>query len=75
LRKADSENAHGCTQNAEYGLGFVKVSERYHKDGDAFPNHIVTGEIFWVSFVNFETKCKRDKAIPVTGPGVTSILP
>jgi hypothetical protein len=37
---------------------FVDFSERYHKDGDEFLNHIVrvTGDETWVSFVNAETK-------------------
>jgi hypothetical protein len=32
--------------------------ERYHKDGDEFLSHNVriTGDEFWVSFVNAETK-------------------
>jgi hypothetical protein len=30
--------------------------ERYHKDGDEFLNHIVTGDETWVSFVHVETK-------------------
>jgi hypothetical protein len=45
-----------CT-NAENGFGFDFL-ERYHKDGDAFLNHIIriTGDETWVSFVNVETK-------------------
>jgi hypothetical protein len=35
-----SENAHGCAQNAENGFG-VEFLERYDKDGDEFPHHIV----------------------------------
>jgi hypothetical protein len=34
----------------------LTVFERYHKDGDEFLNHIVTGDETWVSFVNVETK-------------------
>jgi hypothetical protein len=50
-----SKNAHGCTQNAENGFGFL---ERYHEDSNKFLNHIirVRGDETWVSFVNFETK-------------------
>jgi hypothetical protein len=31
--------------------------EQYHKDGNEFLNHIVrvTGDVTWVSFINFET--------------------
>jgi hypothetical protein len=52
-----SENAHGCTQNAENGFGFDFL-ERYHKDSDEFLNHImwVTDGETWVSFVIVETK-------------------
>jgi hypothetical protein len=36
----------------------LSFSERYHKDGDKFLNHIVrvTGDEAWVSFVNVEIK-------------------
>jgi hypothetical protein len=53
----DSENVHGCAQNAENGFGFHFL-EQYHKDGDEFINHIVrvTGDETWVSFVNVQTK-------------------
>jgi hypothetical protein len=36
----------------------LTLLERYHTDGDEFPNHIiqVTGDETWVSFVNIETK-------------------
>jgi hypothetical protein len=36
----------------------LTVLERYHKDGNEFPSHIVqvTGDETWVSFVNVETK-------------------
>jgi hypothetical protein len=56
LAKLSFENAHGCSQNAENGSGF-DFSERYHKDGDEFLNHIVrvTGDKSWVSIVNVET--------------------
>jgi hypothetical protein len=51
-----SENAHGCSQNAEncFGFGFL---ERHHKAGDEFLNHIVRvkGDETWGSFVNVET--------------------
>jgi hypothetical protein len=52
-----SENAHGCAQNVEncFGFGFYFL-ERYHKDGDEFLSHILTGDETWVSFVNVETK-------------------
>jgi hypothetical protein len=30
--------------------------QRYHKDGDEFFNHTVTGDETWDSFVNVETK-------------------
>jgi acyl-CoA thioesterase len=52
-----SENAYGCTQNAENGLG-VDSFRAYHKDGDEFLTHIVrvTGDETSVSFVNVETK-------------------
>jgi hypothetical protein len=51
----DSDNAHGSTQNAENGLSFDFL-EKYHKDGDEFLSHIVTGDDTWISFVNVETK-------------------
>jgi hypothetical protein len=35
-------------------LGFDFL-ERYGKDGDEFPSHIITGDETWVSFVNAET--------------------
>jgi hypothetical protein len=35
--------------------------ERYHKDGDEFLNHIVTGDETRVSFVNVETKEQSNK--------------
>jgi hypothetical protein len=50
-----SENSHGCAQNAENGFGFDFL-ERYHKNGDEFLNHAVTGDETWVSFVNVETE-------------------
>jgi hypothetical protein len=34
----------------------LTFSEQYHKDGDKFLSHIVTGDETWVSFVNVETK-------------------
>jgi hypothetical protein len=34
----------------------LMLSERYHKDGNEFLRHIVTGDEIWVSFVNVETK-------------------
>jgi hypothetical protein len=30
--------------------------ERYHKDGDEFLSHIITGDETWVSFVTVGTK-------------------
>jgi hypothetical protein len=30
--------------------------EQYHKDGDEFLNHIITGDGTWVSFVKVKTK-------------------
>jgi hypothetical protein len=41
--------------NAGSGLSFDFL-ERYHEDGDEFPNHIVrvTDDKTWVSFVNVE---------------------
>jgi hypothetical protein len=50
-----SENAHKCTQNTENGFSFDCL-ERYHKYGDEFLNHILTGDDTWVSFVNVEPK-------------------
>jgi hypothetical protein len=50
-----SENAYECVQNAENGFGF-DLFRRYHKGGDEFLNHIVTGDETRVSFVNVETK-------------------
>jgi predicted nuclease of restriction endonuclease-like RecB superfamily len=54
----DSENSHGCTQNAENDFGFNFLLERYHKYGNEFLNHIVrvTSDETWVSFVNVEIK-------------------
>jgi hypothetical protein len=46
----DSENGHGCTQNAENWL-----LEQYHKDGNEFLYHIIKGNEIWLSFVNVET--------------------
>jgi hypothetical protein len=59
LRKMDSENAHGCAQNAKNSFGFDFL-ERYNKDGDEFLSHNLrlTGDEIWVSFVNAETKEK-----------------
>jgi hypothetical protein len=56
----ESENAHGCAQNAEDGFSL----ERYHKDGDGFLSHIerVVGDETWVSFVNVETKNSQSSA-------------
>jgi hypothetical protein len=51
----DSENVHGCAQNVQNGFGFDFL-EQYHKDGDGFLNHIVTGDETWVSFLNVETE-------------------
>jgi hypothetical protein len=34
----------------------LMLLERYHKDGNEFLNHIITGDEIWVSFVNVETK-------------------
>jgi hypothetical protein len=54
LHKIGSENAHGCTQNAENGLGFDffrAIHQRWR-----ILNHIVTGDETWVSFVIVETK-------------------
>jgi hypothetical protein len=53
----DSENAHGCAQNAENDFGFVFL-EQYHKDGNEFVSHViqVTGDETLVSLVNVETK-------------------
>jgi hypothetical protein len=55
LCKIVSENPDGCAQNAENSFGFDFL-ERYHKNGDEFLSHIVTGGETWVSFVNVETK-------------------
>jgi hypothetical protein len=30
--------------------------QQYHKDGDVFLNHIITGDEIWVSYVNVENK-------------------
>jgi hypothetical protein len=50
-----SENAQGCSRNEENCFDFDFL-ERYHKDGDQFCNHIVTGDGTWVLFMNVETK-------------------
>jgi hypothetical protein len=50
-----SENANSCAQNAENGFGFEFLGQ-YHKGGDEFLNHNVTGDETWVSFLNVETK-------------------
>jgi hypothetical protein len=34
----------------------LTILEQYHKDGDEFFNHVITGDESWVSFVNVETK-------------------
>jgi hypothetical protein len=64
-----SENAHGCAQNAENGLGFDFL-EQYHKYGDEFLNHIVrvTGDETWVSFVKVETKEQSKQRIYTHSP-------
>jgi DNA gyrase/topoisomerase IV subunit B len=46
-----SENVHRYIQNSENCF-----LERYHKDGDEFLNHIVTGDETRVSFLNVEAK-------------------
>jgi hypothetical protein len=54
-----SENAHGCSQNAENGFSFDFFwGGGYHKYGDEFLNHIVrvTDDETWLSFLNVETK-------------------
>jgi hypothetical protein len=70
LRKTGSENAHGCSQNAENGFGFDFL-EQYHKDGDEFLNHIVTGEEGWVLFVNVETKEQSKQWMHTYSPNKT----
>jgi hypothetical protein len=37
----------------------LTVLEWYHKDGDEFFSHIITGDESWVSFVNVETKAVK----------------
>jgi hypothetical protein len=46
-----SESTHGCAKYAENSFGF-DFFYRYHKDGDEFLNHIVTGDETWVSSVS-----------------------
>jgi histone-lysine N-methyltransferase SETMAR len=41
------------TQRMASALTFLEL---YHKDGEEFLNHIITGDETWVSFVNVETK-------------------
>jgi hypothetical protein len=57
LRNIGSENAQGCAQKAENGLGFDFL-ERSHKDGDEFLSHtvLVIGDEIRVSFVNVQSK-------------------
>jgi transposase len=52
-----SGNAHGCAQNEHNGFSF-DILERYYKNDDELPNHIVrvTDDETGVSFVNVETK-------------------
>jgi hypothetical protein len=50
-----SKNADGCAQNAENGFG-SDILERYHKEGDEFLNHNVTGDEIWALFLNVETR-------------------
>jgi hypothetical protein len=54
-----SKNAHGCVQKAKNGVGFDFFLERYHKDGNEFLSHIITGDETWVSFVNVVTNVMR----------------
>jgi hypothetical protein len=49
-----SENARGCTQNTENGLG-IEFFDRYHKYSNEFLNNIVTGDETQISFMNAET--------------------
>jgi hypothetical protein len=60
MRKIGSENANGCTQNAENGFGF-DFFERCHEDGDEFLSHIVrlTSDETWVLFLNVETRSSQ----------------
>jgi hypothetical protein len=55
-----SENAHGCPQNSGNGF-FFDFSERCHKDGDEFLNHIVrvTSNETWVLSMNVETESSQ----------------
>jgi hypothetical protein len=71
----DSENAHGCAQNAENSFVFYFL-ERYHNDGDEFLNHIVrvTGDKTWVSFVNVEAKEQSDQWMHTQSPNKPKIL-
>jgi hypothetical protein len=70
-----SENAHGCTQNAENGFAFDFL-EQYHKDGDEFLNHNVrvTGDKTWVSFVNVETREQSNQWLHIHSPNKQNIF-
>jgi hypothetical protein len=72
LRKIDSENYHGCVNNAENGFGFDFgfFLEPYDKDGDEILSHIVRvrGDETWVSFVNVETKEQTKRRMHTRSP-------
>jgi tagatose-1,6-bisphosphate aldolase len=42
--------------------------ELYHKDGDEFLSHIITGDKTWVSLVNVETKEKSKQWMHTHSP-------
>jgi hypothetical protein len=54
----DPKMIKGDHKTQRMASAFIDFSERYHKDGDEFLNHIVrvTGDEIWVSFVNVEIK-------------------
>jgi hypothetical protein len=66
-----SENAHGCTLNAENGSHLILL-EQCHKDGDEFLNHIVqvTGDENWVSFETVETKKQSKQLMHTNSPNM-----
>jgi hypothetical protein len=63
LHKIGSENACGCTQNAENGFGFDFLDQN-HKDSNKFLSHIVTGDETQISFMNPET---TEQSVKVVG--------
>jgi hypothetical protein len=46
----------------------LTLLEQYHNDGDAFLNHIATGDEKWVSFVNVETKEQSKQCMHMHSP-------